>query len=91
MPKELATGGEFVYVSSSLAPAGKAKSAPPARKKPRKHRGLNSKSHDGDRAPNPNKIHTNDPWRLSPDNQLLRIEEWRKTSSSYHESMEDDQ
>ena len=70
MSKELAAGGEFVYVSSSIAPAGKAKSAPPMRKKPRTHRGQNSKSHEGDRAPNPNKINTN----VTPGDYLQTIQ-----------------
>ena len=91
MSTELA-GDEYVYLTASLAPAGKAQSTPPARKKPRKHRGLNSKSHDGDRAPNPNKIHTH----VTPGDYLQTIncsvlKNEEKPSPSYHESMEEDQ
>ena len=91
MSTELAGDG-FVYVEQSLVPAGKAQSAPPARKKPRKYRGLNSKSHDGDRAPNPNKIHTD----VTPGDYLQTINctvltDKEKTSLSYCESVEKDQ
>ena len=63
-------GGDFTYVSSSITPAGKNKSEPPSRKKPRTFRGKNSKSHEGDRPPNPNKITTD----MTPGEYLQTIE-----------------
>ena len=58
LSKEQARDGEFTLVSSSIAPAGKTQSEPPTRKKPRHNRGRFSKSHAGDRPPNPNKVVT---------------------------------
>ena len=53
--------GDFTLISTSIAPAGKTQSEPPpTRKKPRHNRGRFSKSHAGDRPPNPNKVVTNE-------------------------------
>ena len=63
-------GNGFVYVEQSLTPTGQTQSAPPVRKKPRTYRGQNSKSHEGDRPPNPNKIHTG----MAPEDYLQTIQ-----------------